>query len=450
MLLQVACQLCTVCGASAHDVALDLTKNNSVTSPADPIAFSNQYTKLTKDILLAGIELERFSLNFRMESAKQPKFRKLRYFAAQEAGAAGLLAFETTGVDQFGKARKHPLQLNKSALHRALATATTTSSIASASSAFELGVNIVQMIKNKQHGYDPKSATKYVRAKMDTIDALLKQREALVALNSESPAYARAMAEGKVLHEVRSAFVNEYTHFNADTRAYLAYQNLFYALNASYNGVGAVAASIAYRAVDRPHLNGTGNILFIVSGGLATVTPIICQSIGNYTRLHASSSVKRELGAEPFDINQFALDCKNLQTFDNSNSGTLIATLPATERFAIYGQSRELFTAQLDSETKQMRKLEKVALQTTYLGPVIGSLLMTQGILGTNGYYRYPLRIRKQITQYYYGSICGTIGSSMALVGNAASILGTLSYEHKLSKQKASGSTDQGSPGASR
>ena len=108
--------------------------------------------------------------------------------------------------------------------------------------------------------------------------------------------------------------------------------------------------------------------------------------------------------------------------------------MPATQRLALYTTSNQLFTKQLDSETKVMRKFEKVALQTSILGPAIGGTLLTQGILGTYGYYNYPRAPRKQITQYFDGAVVGTVGTSMAIVGNAASILGTMSYEHKLAK----------------
>ena len=102
---------------------------------------------------------------------------------------------------------------------------------------------------------------------------------------------------------------------------------------------------------------------------------------------------------------------------------------------AIYTASNTLFQQQLESETKIIHKFEKVALQTSLLGPVIGATLMTQGILGTNGYYRYPLQPRRQIAQFYYGSVVGTVGTGAATVANAVSLLQTLSYQHKLTKE---------------
>ncbi len=401
-----------------------------------PAPFSKQLTQNTKDILQSGIEVERFSLHFRMESAKQPRFRRLRYFLSQEAGSAGLLAFEVTGIDQFGVGRKRPLKLDPRPLRGSLAAATTTSIIANTGSMFELSSNVVQMIKNKKHGYDPKSANKFIANKLHHIDTLLAQRDALLQSNSSDPAYARLVAEGKILHDLRSSFVTEYSHFNADTSAYRTYQNMFYLLNASYNALGAMGAETAYRALARPHLNGTANVIFIVAGSIATVTPVISQAAGYYARHRALTSLKKEVGPDEFNPDQFNSDLKDLEALSSGIDGSIIPSLPLTQRMALYTQSNELFTKQLNAETKTMRKLEKVALQSSLLGPAIGSTLMTQGILGTYGYYHYPIEPRKQINQYYCGTIVGTVGAGAAVIGNAASLLAGYSYEHKLSKQK--------------
>jgi hypothetical protein len=397
--------------------------------------FSSEYTDSTKKILLAGIELERFSLKYRLEAAKQPKFRQVRYFLCQEAAAAGGLAFETTGDEQFGKGRRRPLTIDKDALRGALATTMTTSIIAASSSGLEFSSNMLRAYKNEKNGYDSHSATKFVSAHLKLIDDLLAEREALVAQNNGSPGYERAVAEGQMLNALRGSFVNEYATFNADTRSYMLYQNMFYVLNASYNTVGAVAADVAYRAVGRPYLNGTANILFITSGALAMVTPIITTSTEKYMRRHAYATVEKEVHATKFDPEDFAVQCKKMETLDQSTEGTMMPSFPVTNRMAIYTASNTLFEKQLDSETKVIRKFEKVALQTSLLGPVIGATLMTQGILGTNGYYRYPLQPRRQIAQFYYGSVVGTVGTGAATVANAVSLLQTLSYQHKLTKE---------------
>ncbi len=409
---------------------------NSSEQPGVP-EFSKEFSTLTKEILLRGIELERFSLNYRLEAGQQPKFRKLRYFLTQETGAACGLAFEITGVNEFGKGRDRPLAINKRHLKNALGTATTGSIIAGAGSCFELSANVVREISNKKKGYDAKSANRFVSTKLHEIDELLAKREQLVNTHSSDPAYDRLVLEGKVLRAMRQCFVNEYSAFHTSVQSLKVMQNLFYALNATYNAVGATAAGVARNAVDKPKLNGPANILFIISGGLAMATPLITTAGGFVERRIAQRAVERSVhSTSSFKADEFSSLCEQLKSIPSVGDATLIASLPATQRFAMYNESNNLFVKQIQNETNTMAHLNKVALQTAELGPAIGSLLMTQGILGTRGYYKYTFRPRKQIDQYYKGAILGTIGTSAAVVGNTAWLLASWSYENRLKKKE--------------
>ncbi|MBK8223655.1 MAG: hypothetical protein IPK73_21820 [Candidatus Obscuribacter sp.] len=400
-------------------------------------SYSAEYTRLTKDILLAGIEIERYSLKFRLESARQPKLRRLRYALAQEAGSACGLAFEIVSDDQLGKGRRRPLEVSKPALRNALKTAMVGSIVAASGSGLELSANLLQAAKNKRNGYDFSSANKFVAGKLKQIDSLLAARDALIAAHPEHPARERALIESRVLRGLRDCFINEYSHFHADTRSYTAYQNLFFLLNASYNTVGAVGAYQGYRAVSKPELNGPANILFIVSGAMAATAPLLAGAAKKIVYHSARRSVERELGEKPhFDAKSFSQDCRLLEAASAGGDGTLIASLPSTKRLALYTESGELFRKQLESETTVMRRLEKVAIQNGILGPVIGGQLMTQGILGTVGYYKYTVRPKKQLAHFYYGSVVGTVGTSMATVGTAAWLLSSYAYERRLSKEK--------------
>jgi len=82
--------------------------------------FSVKYRDLTKQALTAGIELERFNLNYSLESSRQPKWRALRYSIAQEVGSVGILTFEVVADRQFGRGRKNPASVNQGALRGAL------------------------------------------------------------------------------------------------------------------------------------------------------------------------------------------------------------------------------------------------------------------------------------------------------------------------------------------
>ena len=400
--------------------------------------FSRKYTAVTKQIMLSGIELERFSLNYRVEALKQPKFRRLRYFAAQETGAAGALAFELIGVREFGIGRHNPLQISPARLHDAFTTAGVTTVIAGSGSCLELASNALRAVQNKRHGFDPGSANKFIAAKLKHLDDLLQERELLVRTHPGDPSYVRAVAEGKVLKDLRDAFVDEYAHFHADARAYTSFLNLFYLFNIATTTVSAAAARTAYRAVKVPRLNGPTNILFIVAGAMSSVSPLLATAGSKAIKGCASRQFARLINEQPhFDPAQLKVDREHLEELlanAPKTQGSLMPSLPASRRMGIYGESSTLFRKQMDSETKVIRYFDKVSSASTLLGPVIGGLLMTQGVLGTDGYYNYKLRIKKQIGRYYSGAVVGTVGTGMAVVGTAGWLLTTCAYENHLRK----------------
>jgi tetratricopeptide (TPR) repeat protein len=399
-----------------------------------PVRNDQRYTQLTRQILLTGIELERFSLNYLLETGHQSRLKKIRYFLTQETGASGGLAFEIGTLRQFDVRRNQPGKINDSSLHAELTTDAITSIIAGSGSCLELICNGARALKNRQHGFDARTANRFVAAKMGDLDRLLAQRNQLVAELSDQPAHSRAVAEGEVLKLMRTAFANEYAHFTAETRSALACQNLFYSLNAAYNVVSATAAFVGYQAGNRPRLNGSSNILFTVSGAMAGVSPLLCSAGLWLDRKIISASVAKRMDEAPgsFNIAEFSASRKKLEELISNSEGSLIASLSTTNRVALYTESDALFAKQLDSQTTKMRKLDKVALQTNILGPAIGSLLMTQGILNTRGSYNYPNRTRKQLDLNFRGSVLGTAGTGLSVVGNAAWLLASLSYEHHL------------------
>lgn len=398
---------------------------------------TNTYSDLTKKILLSAIDLERFSLKYRLEGCKQPFLEKLIFFGTQEAGAANGLAFEITGTKQFDRGRHTLRDFDSNSVSKGLRAAEVGSIIAASGCAVNLAASGYHYAKAHRKGLDTKSADRYVTSKLSEIDKLLSQRESLVAAESGNPAvYQRAVIEGKILRSMRSAFANEFSQFTANTRGFATVRNLFFLLNGSYNTVGAIAAGVGNHSLRKPRLNGTSNVLFTVSGALAAATPLICSAQIFAQRKHILNSHRKRLGVEDFDLAEMEKQCKLLAESTES-PGTLMPSFPATQRLGLYSQSSSLFVKQLEDETSTMHKLNKVALQNSLLGPAIGGLLMTQGILGTRAYYTYfPRHLKKQFGLNFKGAVCGTVGTSMAVVGNAAWCLASLSYEHKLKKHK--------------
>jgi hypothetical protein len=396
--------------------------------------FSKQYTEITRKLILAGVELERFSLKYRKASTEQPKFRRLRFFLAQEAGAAGAMAFEATGLKQFGTGRRHPLQVNKSALHASLVAGLTGSVIAGSGAGLELASNAALAYKNKRRGFDPRAANRFVCEKVKEIDRLLAERDAIVAAHADSPAHDRAIAEGRLARQIRNASLAEYAAFHSDVKGYATFTNTFFALNALTNSLASTGLGIAYQSINTPKYTGPANIFFIVTGAIIIAVPMVSSGAGTFMRWHAYHSLCKRLGEEPrFDFAEFSAARARVQELESTKQGVLIPTLPMVERAALYAESQDRFQKQIIDETNVARHLEKVALQSNLLGPAIGSTLMTQGILGTYGYYKFTFRPRPQLAYAFRGAVVGTTGAGgLALGGNAAWFLASYAYEHHL------------------
>jgi hypothetical protein len=427
--------LCVACQATSPITASAVSTQSESVSTTIHGDFATEYTALTKRILLSGIELERMSLNYRKEAAKPHTLRLLRYMATQETGAATTLAFEVVADDQFNIGRKHPLRINQRALKGAFTGVMVGSIVAGSGSCAELASNAWQSIKERRFNQDGASVTTRVVRKLHDLDELLAQREAFVNLHSDFVGYPRAVAEGKLLRAMRDAFVNEFSIFRADMSAFRTFQNTFFVLNAAFNTIGATAAGIGIRALKDPKLNGSVNIMFIAAGGIAGASPAVATAAGILARKLTFASVDHRLGGgKPFDSSGFGEELQKMKDSDE-HMGSLMPSMPATERTLLYNQSNDYFKAQLQNELDRMRGLRKVALQSSALGPVIGGLFMTQGILGTVGYYRYGLRPRKQLTLDLYGSINGTVSAGLNVVGNAAWLVSFMIYQNHLKQQ---------------
>jgi hypothetical protein len=397
--------------------------------------FSASYKDLTKQALLAGIELERFNLNYRLQSVKQPKWRALRYSVAQEMGPGGILAFEIVGDKQFGQGRKNPARVSQSALRGALIQVIPTSTVSGASSCFELGANVWQARKNKKLALDPRSALQQAIVKFKHLEEILKEREAFVEAHKDHPGYARALAEGQILQDLRKAEIDEFAHYFTNARAGAVGANTFYVLNAVTNFIGATAGGVAYRSVSQPKFDVDADVLFILAGSFGAASPWLSARAAAFAGKRAWHLVVTSLDYDPsYSPAQLTEHRAKLNQLLSVSQGTLIPDLPAVDRLALYSESSTRFKTQLESEISTSRHLARVALQQELLAPVIGGTLTTQGILGAVGYHNLGNQPRQQLALSYAGTIIGTAGTSIAVAATAAALLA--SWSHQRSQER--------------
>ncbi len=392
--------------------------------------------ELTKRILLTGIDLERYTLRFRRDSAQQTYFKRLRFFAMQEAGAACGLAYEIVAVDELREGRKNPLKIDKGHLRKGLTAAMVGSTVAGASSGLELTRNGILALYNKKRGMDPASANQYVVSHVKQLDELLAERESIVAQHKTHELYEQAVLEGRLMRALRNAAVSEYSVFYKDIKSYRAKENTFYAMNIATNVLGALAAKVGIDALNNPDLNGPANILFTLAGAFTMISPAVATVTGKVTGKIADHKLHSMLGDVP--KTDFAATHAMAAEFDRSIKNIDQTKYPfALSRASSYLGSCGLFENQMKSETMISRYLNNVAVESSFAAPPIGGTLLAQGIMGTRAFYHYGnRRPLKNLDLTYKGALVGTVGTAVATGLTGVLLLGDWAYYWKLKKEK--------------
>lgn len=398
-----------------------------------PAPIISEYRELTRRILLALIDVERFNLRYRRDSAKEPKGKRLRYFLAQETGAATGLAYECVIIDQLQVGRRRPLTINKNALDGGLKTVMIGSIIAGAGSGLELASNSLHALKSHKDKIDSKSANNYISSHIKQIDALILERENFLSQYANHPYFSLAAQEGKILRLMRDAVIFEYSQFHKDIRKYRARENMFYALNIATNTLTAVSIQHGILGLKNPDKNGPANILFSIAGAFTMASPLISNATGVVAEKAANRNLKKIFGSnEKFNYDELKTAQEEFSRSLKDMNEKEVAR--AVYRAGEYTQSTEASQHLMESETKVMGYLNKVAVENSLFGPVIGGTLLGQGIAGTVGYYKYHPSL-KELDLTYKGAVSGCVGTGMAVGLNAVGLVADLLYCRKLSKK---------------
>lgn len=404
-------------------------------SSATDEAVLKQCHDLTKRILLAEIELERFSLNYRLASMKSPRLVLAQYAGNHEAGIAGGFASAVISTQQAAIGRGNPAQVDDAALRSGLQTSFVTTILSGSSSAVSLASSVVIACRNHRSGLSSAQANRFVQSHLSKIDQMLDERETLVAANSEHPLAPMAVQEGKILRLLRNGCLLEYAKFNRNIRNYRTGRNSFYALNVATNVVKATALNCSVRALSVPHFQGPASILTVLTGAMTFASPLVSTVAGSSAGRLTWHALSRQTGGIP-DYSYETLVAEEqrlsqyLKELDPGNS-QLNAALTRSQ---LYGTSSQHIRDELHNEARALGVLTKVVDQSNIFGPALGSMAMSQGILSTLSYYKFGASPRRQVNLNYTGSVVGLAGNSIGLGVNSATLVLAVAYIRHLQK----------------
>ncbi len=253
---------------------------------ASPDECPDRIDQLTKNILLKEIELERFNLNYTQNVGIQGRWKSWRYNGLQEVnGAMGLtgaiisVAYRGARLED---AKKVKPCIQESGNYIPMIGAY----IGAGASAMEFGINGYHDLVARHRGYSPHDSVAKVSGIKNEIDKMMAERNALTQIEATSAALSGQtqldIAEGKVLEDLLNESLKEFERFHVGARRLIAFQQSQYLLDISKYVINALGYNFAFLSLHDHHrrYNGNAGALFMTSGGIMMMAPIVSRFIG--------------------------------------------------------------------------------------------------------------------------------------------------------------------------
>lgn len=387
-------------------------------------------------VLRAEIDLERYYLNYRLIANTEPRWRRWRYFLGQSTGAAMFVASDSTNVVEFTKSLNDPV--SNSVLRNSYVTGMVGSIIGSVSDGVEMASNVRLAVKNLQKKNNPAAAVAEYKSRLNQIDALLKERAALLAASPNDESFKLNEAEGKVLRAYRNWCVFELADIYAGVKSFQSSNNLYYLSDLAAYLLYVVSYKYALDAINRVNANAPSAITGIVGGVIFAENFALSTLTAKILYKRAFRKLEQTLGEKIYDAqaeaNKELLQLEMLSKDCSAN--TLESMGPLSQRIAVYRLWSQRFDEFLDKQTRHLRRMSRVALQSQVSGPLIAGTYIAQDTLTTVGFYRYRNNDRVSQRLGAAGCISGAAGSGVSFLLSNQGFIQDLIYLRKLRREK--------------
>jgi hypothetical protein len=414
---------------------------------SDPSQAPGAIEELTRQILLKEIALEKFNLNYKLNVAKQGRWKGWRYALANEASAALGIAGGIIGTEQRGSHLHRSDKVKNYVQERANWIPMVGTVIQSAAAIMEFSINEYHDYEAYTKGFSPGKARAHVTELKNDINRLMAERDALVRLERSAPMLTgRAEIddlEGKALADMRDLSLLEYQRFHVSARRLLAFQQMqyFFDLGKSVtNGLGYDFGYLALHRRRRPW-NYRAGVMFITSGALTVGAPIAsrlwAKGISEYHRYYTRGPV------ENLEDKETACLLKDKAAIEAAIKNTQMDSVSSQlDRAAIFEDCGKAFQDSVQSASKELNKAKLVATQNIGAGAYVGASKIASGILFAVPGYLHDYNVNKSQTASRVTNHLLFASGVVGLQASGFSFLDTLRIQlsgeinrHKLAKQ---------------
>lgn len=414
---------------------------------SDPNEAPNAIEELTRQILLKEIALEKFNLNYKLNVAKQGRWKGWRYTLANETASALGIAGGIIGTEQRGSHLHRSDKVKPYVQERANWIPMLGTVIQSAAAIMEFGINEYHDYQAYTKGFSPGKAKAHVTELKNDIDRLMSEREALVRLERSAPLLSGRVEiddlEGKALADMRDLSLLEYQRFHMSARRLLAFQQMQYLFDLGKSVTNGLGYDFAYLALHRRRRpwNYRAGVMFITSGALTVGGPLAsrlwAKGVSEYQRYYTHKSVEGLEGKET------ACLVKDKAAIEAAlKNGRMNAVTNQLDRSAIFEDCGKAFQDSVMSASKELNKAKLVATQNIGAGAFVGGSKIASGVLFAIPGYYHLYNVNKSQTA---GRVTNHLLFASGVVGLQASgfaFLDTLRIQvtgeinrHKLARQ---------------
>ncbi len=370
--------------------------------------------KSFNEIVLKEIELSRFNLLFNYENHRQSNWLPYRYFAGQEASAAGVNAGLIVGLVAREEHLNDPAKIHPVTLEYSLMPQMIGQFVGGIEPVYELFLKTKKFYNLKTKNIIPKIAIKHVNNLNNELNSLGQE------LNLKNSNLIQ-LQEVNVQKTLQHALISQYNQFHLQTKAFNIFQNSMFVMDSLKNTTGALGNLIGIISVhDRnPKINGPAFLLTTLSGVLIILGPIVSR----VNRVIVKTIVKNQLKEREVidfqnNLNQFNNNLNSLIVMVAKHPQDKSINQSLKSRLTFYKQQQFLLQGDLNKIIKQNEKNKRLAHIQIPIATIVGSTKIALGVCGMVAgfkYYRHPQEAQTLVADGSIPFICGT---GIAMVDN--------------------------------
>mgnify|MGYP003384397791 CR=1 FL=1 len=389
--------------------------------PAQASLFSGkeeQIDQYTTEILLKEIDLERYYNKYRLFSSKDPKYRYRRYFLLQQTAAGLTLGSYIASCADLGKNLTTPDRISRPLAERTTKVGFLAVVFQGGSSAIELASNVSTAVKHKVKKIDPKSTAKNIQSRLEEIDSLIAQRNALIQQIENKEGVEILEGEGRILKYFRDWCLNEFADIYADAKSYQASNSIYYVLDVASASLYGASYLISLRALDKPHLFNPAAKVGIVGDGFGIVSAPLSSWSYSYLYKHHRKKLGINMKEKLYDPEEIAkteiVALKSKIEKSDALSKPLLSNILA--RLSLIDFWSCEYDDYISKTTVEDRRFQKVALQSNISGPLISTAFLAQDIMALVAANSLKNNLMKSTTVGFISTIPPLVASGASLL----------------------------------